>query len=227
MTHRNMFNANNRDVFLSYSSDDYEYVEKIKERHNSGMINIKTAPHDISKGTDGFEEIRNTIRQSDVFAVLYTENTQKSEYIDQEIGIARAYKIPILPISLCDCVNPTGFIKTITAVKCSKDLSSDDLDKITTEIMRIVFNFNLSDIIVRLSYDLEPSSIYRLMWLLSDAMYKKQPLSGDDVDRLASVYFMRKYDLPEIHDQFKSIINYNKDRLNSDFKKIFNAIKSE
>ncbi len=101
------------EIFLSYSSDTEKqfemYVDELKIRLSQHNMNVITAPHDQDGGDDGDEYIMTKIQTCDVLLALHTETCKSSNYFDQEIGVALAYKVPIVPI--CVKAKPYGFIQ--------------------------------------------------------------------------------------------------------------------
>ena len=51
------------------------------------------------------------IKRCDVFVLLWSHHAKQSEWVPQEIGIAKAIEKPIIPIVLHESATPTGFLK--------------------------------------------------------------------------------------------------------------------
>lgn len=51
------------------------------------------------------------IEQCDLFVLLWSVHAKGSEWVPQEIGVARGCKRPIIPIVLHESANPTGFLR--------------------------------------------------------------------------------------------------------------------
>jgi hypothetical protein len=86
-------------VFISYSHEDYELVDKlVKILEENGLTPMwdKNCP-----GGHKFPElIKNFIAHSHVFVPVITEASSKRGWVHQEIGYALALNVPILPITL-------------------------------------------------------------------------------------------------------------------------------
>ena len=111
-------------VFLSYSSDDEKQFEKHINDLKTGLISygitVVTASHDQIGGDDGNEDILLKIQTCDVFLALHTSNCQSSFYFDQELGMALAFRIPIVPI--CIKQKPYGFITMKRCIFCNASI---------------------------------------------------------------------------------------------------------
>lgn len=51
------------------------------------------------------------IKRCDVFVLLWSHHAKDSEWVPQEVGIAKAVDKPIIPIVLHESASPTGFLK--------------------------------------------------------------------------------------------------------------------
>ena len=51
------------------------------------------------------------IQQCDLFILLWSHHAEASEWVSQEIGIAKAYGRPIIPVSLQESAVPSGFLR--------------------------------------------------------------------------------------------------------------------
>ncbi len=118
-------------IFVSYSAED---VEKIKPVLNQLSIiqDIKMffAEKTIDPGDIVSETIINNIKASDVFLVFYSESAINSNYVQQEIGVAKSNNKIIIPI-LLDSNKPTGMLEGVNY------LNFHDPSKQLTEINRL------------------------------------------------------------------------------------------
>jgi hypothetical protein len=108
-------------VFLSYSSDDKalagSYKNHLEKYYGFGVF---VAHDDNVPSCDWGPEIKDSISKTDIFIVLISEASKKSEFVNQEIGIAIAFNIRIFPIKI-DGSNPFGFIYKIHGFPYIKD----------------------------------------------------------------------------------------------------------
>lgn len=113
-------------VFISYNEEDKKLAKKIKEGLNHYGIQAFLAHDDIDPSKQWPDEILKNLRQADVFIALISKNFEKSEWTDQETGIAISLSKLILPISI-DGTLPYGFMKDCQAFKNFKYEPAPDL----------------------------------------------------------------------------------------------------
>ncbi len=86
-------------IFISHSSADADKVEVIKDVLESN--GLKPFYSDSFHGGDNFFElIENYIAHSHIFLPIISESSSKRGWVHQEIGIATALHVPIIPISI-------------------------------------------------------------------------------------------------------------------------------
>jgi len=95
-------------VFVSYSHEDGRLASALKSRLERFGLNVFLAHVDIKPSLEWQEEILRTLKRSDIFIPLLTENFVLSEWTDQETGIAVSEQKYIIPLSTN--VIPYGFI---------------------------------------------------------------------------------------------------------------------
>jgi hypothetical protein len=86
-------------VFVSYSHDDRQHVEKIVDVLRSNGL-IPMWDEDFLYGSGFHDQIKNFIAHSHVFVPFITRESSQRGWVHQEIGYAMAQNIPILPITL-------------------------------------------------------------------------------------------------------------------------------
>jgi hypothetical protein len=121
-------------IFISYSTEDSDKIKPVLDLLSAIQdTKIFFAEKTINPGDNISQTIINNIKNSDVFIVFYSESAIKSNYVQQEIGVAKSnYKI-IIPI-LLDSNKPTGMLEGINY------LNFYDQTKQLTEINRL-YNF--------------------------------------------------------------------------------------
>ncbi len=87
-------------VFISYSSEEKDYADTIKEEFNKNGIKTWMAPGDIPAGSSYAGVIINALKEADALVLLLTENSQKSVFVDKEVERAINYRKTIIPIAL-------------------------------------------------------------------------------------------------------------------------------
>jgi len=100
-------------VFISYSTNDFPVVEHVRRLLTNPPVEFFIAEYSVSPGSQLNETIVTAIKNCDLFVLLWSRNSQFSDYVPQEIGIARGNNKPILPIVLEDGLQLPGFIKEL------------------------------------------------------------------------------------------------------------------
>jgi len=85
-------------VFLSYNELDLALVESIKSALERIGISVYSFKHYPEAGEYIPESIKKNIRDSDYFVVLLTQAGIESQWVNQEIGMAFALNMLIIPI---------------------------------------------------------------------------------------------------------------------------------
>jgi hypothetical protein len=86
-------------IFISHSSEDKDKVELIKNAlESNGLKPFYSAS--FEGGDNFFEMIEKYIAHSHIFLPLISESSSSRGWVHQEIGIANALHIPIVPVSI-------------------------------------------------------------------------------------------------------------------------------
>jgi TIR domain len=100
-------------IFISYSTKDLDKIKPVLNQLSTiKEIRIFFADETINPGDLVSQTIIDNIRNSDVFILFYSESAVKSNYVQQEIGVARSNNKLIIPI-LLDSNKPTGMLEGI------------------------------------------------------------------------------------------------------------------
>lgn len=100
-------------VFISYSTNDFPIVEHVRRLLTNPAVEVFIAEYSVGPGSQLNDTIVTAIKKCDLFVLLWSRNSKFSEYVPQEIGIARGDNKPILPIVLEDGLQLPGFIKEL------------------------------------------------------------------------------------------------------------------
>ena len=100
-------------VFISYSTKDMQFVEQVRQMLTSVSINVFVSECSVLPGQSLSSEIISSIKSCDLFVLLWSKNSQSSEWVSQEIGIAKAVEKPIIPLMLEPGLELPGFIRDI------------------------------------------------------------------------------------------------------------------
>lgn len=108
-------------VFISYSTKDLHVVSKFKEMLSVPVIDVFISEYSLPPGSKLDEEIIDAIRDCDLFILLWSRNSKKSEWVSQEVGIATAEEKTIIPVVLEKELSLPGFIKNIKYLAAYED----------------------------------------------------------------------------------------------------------
>jgi TIR domain len=86
------------EVFLSHSCDDLQHVALVKRQIEALGVDVYLAEHDLRPGTSIAAKVQQAIKRCHAVVVLITGNSIDSSFVQQEVGIARAFEKPIIPV---------------------------------------------------------------------------------------------------------------------------------
>lgn len=120
-------------VFISYSSQDKNLSGLFKQYFEDyACFSVFLAHEDIAPALEWELKVIKNLKEADVIIPLITDSYRDSEFTDQELGMALAWKKIIIPIKLSN-INPYGFIKKIQALKCQCN-RNEIIDAVTTVV---------------------------------------------------------------------------------------------
>ena len=124
-------------VFINYSKTDESIATKLKEKLDNLDTNCFLDSTDLPAGQNFRIELVKEIKSCSIVLTLLSENYCKSEYANQELGIALGLDKKILPICLDDTL-PSAFIDGIQCI-CCKDTGIDNkIPEIAASLYRIL-----------------------------------------------------------------------------------------
>jgi hypothetical protein len=85
-------------VFISHSMKDADHVEQVRRQLDALGIQAWLAEFDPRPGTSVLEKIESMLPKCDAVVFLITTNSIDSAYVQQEVGLARAHGIPMVPL---------------------------------------------------------------------------------------------------------------------------------
>ena len=99
-------------AFLSYSSKDTEFTEKLYDNLQGKGIRCWYAPEDLKIGDKFRKEIDSTIRLRDKLIVVLSEESIRSDWVEEEVDTAlaeekRTGKLILFPIRIDDAILET------------------------------------------------------------------------------------------------------------------------
>jgi hypothetical protein len=109
------------EAFISYSTRDLRRATQVKRLLERPGCIAFLAEYDVAFGESLDSRIIAAIRRCDVFILLWSRHARESEWVPQEIGVAKAHNRPIIPIVLHESASPTGFLKGTKYLPLYKD----------------------------------------------------------------------------------------------------------
>jgi len=114
-------------IFISYSSDDRDTVEKVAEILETEERQVIWDKH-LLYGSGFHAQIKRLIEHAHIFMPLLTKSSTNKQWVQQEIGYAVALRVPVVPIAIgCD---PDAFLHGIQAI----NLAPDNLKELSSKV---------------------------------------------------------------------------------------------
>lgn len=102
------------DVFISYSTKNLHIVDwAVKTLHQQGHIHVFAAEYSVQPSQVLNQRIELAIRGCDLFILLWSHEVRASDYVPQEIGIAKGCNKVILPVVMEEGVPVPGFVSDL------------------------------------------------------------------------------------------------------------------
>ncbi len=92
--------ANTKSVFISYSSKNQGFANKVIRLLEKMGITYWKAPEMIPVGSSYAREIPKAIRECDIFLLILSKDSQESIWVEKEVDSAICYRKNILPIQI-------------------------------------------------------------------------------------------------------------------------------
>jgi len=108
-------------IFVSYSQTDLQWAEYLKQHLAFSDVNIYVAEHDLPAGNSLSMDIANQIKASDLFVLLWTQSSKSSNYVNQELFVAKTEGKKILPIVLQPEIQLPQLLGDIKYLDIAKD----------------------------------------------------------------------------------------------------------
>lgn len=94
-------------VFISYSHKDEKIREAVCKKLEAEGIKCWYAPRDIQPGEEWADTITKALQQCKVMVLIFTDNSNTSNQVLREVGLAVDFKKAIIPFK-CDDSIPSG-----------------------------------------------------------------------------------------------------------------------
>jgi hypothetical protein len=126
-------------VFLSHATRDLEQVELVRRQIEALGINVYLAEHDPKPGTSIAAKVDEALQRCHVFVVLITTTSSNSAYVQQEVGLARAYRKPIIPIvDKAVDASSLGILVELERLELDLDAPAEALAKMSASLQPLV-----------------------------------------------------------------------------------------
>ena len=125
-----------KDVFISYSSKDFNKVNTVKDILEINGISCWMAPQSIPAGSSYAKEIPIAIRECKVFLLMITPKSQESQWVPKEVSVALSECKCVIPFVIEECILTDMFNFFLTDVQryYAFELKSDFLKELIERI---------------------------------------------------------------------------------------------
>lgn len=129
-----------KQIFISYSSKDKELVDQIVKKLEDLPVVLWRAPESITPGNNYAREIPQAIRESMVFLLMLSRNSQQSIWVEKEIDSAVSERVHIIPLQLDDepLSDVYRFYLNNVQTLYYMDSPKDALERVRQQIRRVV-----------------------------------------------------------------------------------------
>lgn len=124
-------------IFICHSNNGKKIASELKENLDTLGLSVFVAHIDIIPSKDFPSTIIQSLKSIDIFIPIITDDFRKSDWADQECGMAFLLEKLILPISI-DNNLPYGFLSQLQAFK----VKSEDLPIARWDMMNHLINVN-------------------------------------------------------------------------------------
>ena len=100
-------------LFISYSKEDFEIVKHIKGMLSHPLIETFVAEHSVIPGESLAKTIYASIKRCVLFILIWSMNSEESEWVAREIELARSEDKVIVPIKLDENSKLPGILSDI------------------------------------------------------------------------------------------------------------------
>ena len=142
-------------IFLSYADEEKEIVGSIKRLLEDRGFEVFVAHDDIHPTKNFDSEILNNLQRCDIFIPLVSNNFKKSDWADQETGIAISSNKFLIPIILD--LTPYGFISRTQGIKINKsqlEMTANEIyDTISEKFKNEINDFIINSFLSSLSFE--------------------------------------------------------------------------
>jgi hypothetical protein len=87
-------------IFISYSSKDVEYAAKLESDLESNDYQVWRDKSELRGGDEWIEKIKTALNDAWAVVVIQSPNSEKSDWVEEELQYADNHKIPVIPLLL-------------------------------------------------------------------------------------------------------------------------------
>jgi hypothetical protein len=123
-------------VFISHSTKDLRLIDRFEHTIRAAGIQPYVASGDDQPGTPLWEKVKSNIKNSNCMLVVLTKSGSRSKWVQQEIGVADAMNIPVIPVVErgADC---TGYLEGREVIEFEKDNLGSAQDRVNLYLTRM------------------------------------------------------------------------------------------
>lgn len=114
-------------IYISYQRDDQPFVIELAQRLKNAGHTLTYDVDELSAGVDWRTALDTGLKTSEVFIVVVSKSTQRSQYVLAEVGAARAYALEsgrmlLVPLIIDDTPPPLSIQDIHAIIQPNKDL---------------------------------------------------------------------------------------------------------
>jgi hypothetical protein len=125
------------DVFISYSSKDQKIADAVVNYFESSKVKCWIAYRDADAGTLYSASIMKAIKNSSIFVLVFSENSNKSHHVLKEIDAACRYEKIIIPFKI-DACQPDDAVEYYLSATHWLDAISAPMDNHLNDLVKTV-----------------------------------------------------------------------------------------
>ncbi len=124
---------------MSHSCADLLHVELVRRQIEALGVDVYLAEHDLRPGTSIAAKVLEAIGRCDALVVLITGNSIDSVFVQQEVGIARAFGRPIIPIVERGVdVTRLGILREVEYLELDLEIPAEAMAKVSASLTVLV-----------------------------------------------------------------------------------------
>ena len=108
-------------VFISYSTRDLQTAAALQQWIEAARAKVFLAAYTLDPGRPIAHDVEAAIRACDLFVLLWSDNARGSEWVPQEIGLAKGANREIMPVVLHGGLTLPGFISDLKYLPLHED----------------------------------------------------------------------------------------------------------